>query len=124
MTLDLKVCCDTDKAVVVCRCPPLLTVHVKRFQQDMRARLSKIDGAVPFPLHLDLTPFCDPKVPLNITCLQQQCSVGHYTLLAFPHAIYVGNSIPCKLLSAPGSTGVQYTYFIPADCTLSCADMV
>ena len=46
----------------VCRCPPLLTVHVKRFQQDMRGRLSKIDGVIPFPLNLDLTPFCDPKV--------------------------------------------------------------
>ncbi|KAL0037457.1 hypothetical protein WJX79_008841 [Trebouxia sp. C0005] len=49
------------KGYSIHRCPPLLTVHVKRFQQDMRGRLSKIDGAVPFPLHLDLTPFCDPK---------------------------------------------------------------
>ena len=39
-------------------------MHVKRFQQDMRGRLSKIDGAVPFPIHLNLTPFCDPKVLL------------------------------------------------------------
>ena len=44
------------------RCPPLLTVHVKRFQQDMRGRLSKIDGAVPFPINLNLAPFCDSKV--------------------------------------------------------------
>ena len=48
----------------VCRCPPLLTVHVKRFQQDMRGRLSKIDGAVPFPINLNLNSFCDPKVLL------------------------------------------------------------
>ena len=49
-------------AAAVRRCPPLLTVHVKRFQQDMRGRLSKIEGAVPFPLTLDLSSFCDPQV--------------------------------------------------------------
>ena len=38
-------------------------MHVKRFQQDLRGRLSKIAGAVAFPINLNLTPFCDPKVP-------------------------------------------------------------
>ena len=54
-------------AAAVCRFPPLLTVHVKRFQQDMRGRLSKIEGAVPFPLALDLSSFCDPQVRCHPT---------------------------------------------------------
>lgn len=50
--------------MLTCRCPPLLTIHVKRFQQDMRGRLSKLAGRLPFTLGLDLHPFCDPKVPI------------------------------------------------------------
>ena len=45
-----------------CRAPPLLAVHLKRFQQDLRGRLSKIRGPVPFPFTLDLSSVCDPKV--------------------------------------------------------------
>lgn len=34
-------------------------VHLKRFQQNARGRLRKIGGAVAFPLHLDMGPFCE-----------------------------------------------------------------
>ena len=37
-------------------------LHLKRFQQDLRGRLRKIDGPVPFPRELDLSSFCDPEV--------------------------------------------------------------
>lgn len=47
------------------RAPEVLTLHLKRFQQDMRGRLAKIKGRVPFPADLDITPFCDPKVPIS-----------------------------------------------------------
>jgi ubiquitin carboxyl-terminal hydrolase 16/45 len=40
----------------------VLTLHLKRFQQDMRGRLQKIRGRIPFPADLDIHPFCDPKV--------------------------------------------------------------
>lgn len=47
------------------RAPALLAIHLKRFQQDMRGRLRKIDGAVTFDFDLDITPFCDPKVSIK-----------------------------------------------------------
>eukprot|EP00873_Tetraselmis_striata_P042528 jgi/Tetstr1/462792/TSEL_007743.t1 len=43
------------------RAPDLLTVHLKRFQQNMRGRLEKISGSIPFDFHLDLSQFCDPN---------------------------------------------------------------
>jgi ubiquitin carboxyl-terminal hydrolase 16/45 len=45
------------------RAPDLLTVHLKRFHQDVRGRLQKIDGGVPFDFDLDLSTFCDPEGP-------------------------------------------------------------
>lgn len=40
----------------------MLTLHLKRFQQDLSGRLRKINGSVPFPQELDLTPFCAAEV--------------------------------------------------------------
>ena len=37
-------------------------LHLKRFQQDLSGRLRKINGPMPFPRELDLSPFCDPEV--------------------------------------------------------------
>ncbi len=51
------------------RAPEVLTLHLKRFQQDMRGRLRKISGSIPFPADLDITPFCDPKVTQLIVLL-------------------------------------------------------
>ena len=48
--------------VGVRRAPEALMLHLKRFQQDLRGRLRKIDGPMPFPRELDLSPFCDPEV--------------------------------------------------------------
>ncbi|KAK9916670.1 hypothetical protein WJX75_005528 [Coccomyxa subellipsoidea] len=49
------------KGYLIHRAPEVLTLHLKRFQQDMRGRCGKINGAVPFPADLDITPYCDPK---------------------------------------------------------------
>ena len=56
----------------------MLTLHLKRFQQDLSGRLRKIDGPVPFPRKLDLSPFCDPEVklaPMNRD-MQVACAAG------------------------------------------------
>lgn len=54
--------CCSPIPMLRCRAPPLLAVHLKRFQQDLRGRLSKIRGPVPFPFTLDISSVCDPKV--------------------------------------------------------------
>ncbi len=45
--------------LVLSRGAPRVKVHLKRFQQNGRGRLRKIEGVVTFPLHLDLGPFCE-----------------------------------------------------------------
>jgi hypothetical protein len=50
---------------VVHRAPPLLVLHLKRFERNMKGTLKKIDGPVPFPFDLDLAPYLDPKVSMS-----------------------------------------------------------
>ncbi len=61
----ILVCSCCVNLVDVRRAPETLLLHLKRFQQDLSGRLRKIDGPVPFPPELDLSPFCDPEVSSN-----------------------------------------------------------
>lgn len=51
---------------LACRPPRLLTVHLKRFQMDMRGRAKKLSDSVAFGLQLDVGPWCDQQVTPNI----------------------------------------------------------
>jgi ubiquitin carboxyl-terminal hydrolase 16/45 len=52
---------DATKRVLIDKAPPILTVHLKRFSQDARGRLSKLNGHVNFRDVLDLRPYMDPR---------------------------------------------------------------
>lgn len=52
---------DANKRVLIHRAPPILTIHLKRFSQDARGRLSKLNGHVNFRETLDLKPYMDPR---------------------------------------------------------------
>ncbi|KAH8519566.1 hypothetical protein H0E87_001105 [Populus deltoides] len=52
---------DATKRVLIDKAPPILTVHLKRFSQDVRGRLSKLNGHVNFRDVLDLRPYMDPR---------------------------------------------------------------
>ncbi|CAK7328449.1 unnamed protein product [Dovyalis caffra] len=52
---------DATKRVLIDKAPPILTIHLKRFSQDARGRLSKLNGHVNFRDVLDLRPFMDPR---------------------------------------------------------------
>jgi hypothetical protein len=52
---------DATKRLLISKAPPILTVHLKRFAQDMRGRLNKLNGHVSFPETLDLRPFLDAR---------------------------------------------------------------
>jgi ubiquitin C-terminal hydrolase len=56
-----KVLRDAMKRYMVDQAPQVLTVHLKRFSQDSRGRLSKLRGHVNFDEILDLTPFIHPR---------------------------------------------------------------
>ncbi|CAN4090903.1 unnamed protein product [Withania somnifera] len=62
----VKVERDATKRILIDKAPPILTIHLKRFSQDSRGRLSKLSGHVNFRDTIDLTTFIDPR------CLQKE----------------------------------------------------
>ncbi|CAH2059739.1 unnamed protein product [Thlaspi arvense] len=50
---------DATKRVLVNKAPPVLTIHLKRFSQDARGRLSKLSGHVDFKEFIDLGQYMD-----------------------------------------------------------------
>lgn len=57
---------DATKRFLLSKAPPVLTVHLKRFAQDMHGRLSKLGGHVAFSEQLDLGPFMDQRYASKI----------------------------------------------------------
>ncbi|KAI8566747.1 hypothetical protein RHMOL_Rhmol02G0066000 [Rhododendron molle] len=57
----VKVKRDATKRILINRAPPILTIHLKRFSQDARGRLSKLNGHVVFGETIDLRPYLDPR---------------------------------------------------------------
>ncbi|KAE8731875.1 hypothetical protein F3Y22_tig00002511pilonHSYRG00527 [Hibiscus syriacus] len=58
---DVKVKRNSTKRVLVNKAPPILTIHLKRFCQDVRGRLSKLNGHVNFRETINLRPYVDPR---------------------------------------------------------------
>ncbi|KAG6530150.1 ubiquitin carboxyl-terminal hydrolase 2-like isoform X1 [Zingiber officinale] len=78
---------DATKRILISKTPPILTVHLKRFSQDARGRLSKLRGHVLFHEILDLRPYLDPRCEENENCIYSLFGVvvhsggmagGHY----------------------------------------------
>lgn len=57
----VKVKRDATKRVFIYKAPPVLTIHLKRFSQDGRGRLSKLNGHVNFREAMDIRPYIDPR---------------------------------------------------------------
>ena len=49
---------EADKRFLVQRLPPVLTLHLKRFEQRGMMRVTKNNRHVAFPRLLDMAPFC------------------------------------------------------------------
>uniref|UniRef100_A0A1D1XLJ2 Ubiquitin carboxyl-terminal hydrolase n=1 Tax=Anthurium amnicola TaxID=1678845 RepID=A0A1D1XLJ2_9ARAE len=56
---------DATKRILINKVPYILTIHLKRFSQDARGRLSKLNGHVSFPETLDLRPYMDSRCKDN-----------------------------------------------------------
>ncbi|XP_027164337.1 ubiquitin carboxyl-terminal hydrolase 2-like [Coffea eugenioides] len=52
---------DATKRILINSAPPILTIHLKRFSQDARGRLSKLNGYVQFDRTIDLKSYMDPR---------------------------------------------------------------
>lgn len=61
----VKVKRDATKRVLINKAPPILTIHLKRFSQDGRGRLSKLNGHVNFSEIIKLRPYMDPRYPFT-----------------------------------------------------------
>ncbi|KAL5542622.1 hypothetical protein UlMin_010332 [Ulmus minor] len=58
---NVKVMREAAKRVLISKAPPILTIHLKRFSQDARGRLSKLNGHVIFKEIIDLKPYMDAR---------------------------------------------------------------
>ncbi|XP_022722709.1 ubiquitin carboxyl-terminal hydrolase 1-like [Durio zibethinus] len=85
---NVKVKRNATKRVLINKAPPILTIHLKRFSQDARGRLSKLNGHVNFRETLDLRSFVDPRCEDRDNCIYHLVGVvehlgtmrgGHYT---------------------------------------------
>lgn len=65
----VKVKRDATKRVLINKAPPILTIHLKRFSQDARGRLSKLNGHVKFREEIDLKPYMDARYLLFLPCI-------------------------------------------------------
>ncbi|KAF8402102.1 hypothetical protein HHK36_013054 [Tetracentron sinense] len=57
----VKVKRDATRRIFINRAPHILTIHLKRFSQDARGRLSKLSDHVNFRDTIDLRPYMDPS---------------------------------------------------------------
>ncbi|KAL1561777.1 ubiquitin-specific protease ubp2 [Salvia divinorum] len=57
----LKAKRDATKSILISKAPAILTIHLKRFSQDARGRLSKLNGHVSFRETINLKPYMDPS---------------------------------------------------------------
>ncbi|KAF6135772.1 hypothetical protein GIB67_028628 [Kingdonia uniflora] len=62
----VKVKRDASKRILIDKAPPVLTIHLKRFNQDARGRLSKMNGHVSFLDTIDLKPYMDSRCTYNL----------------------------------------------------------
>ncbi|XP_017975224.1 PREDICTED: ubiquitin carboxyl-terminal hydrolase 2 [Theobroma cacao] len=84
---NVKVKRNATKRVLINKAPPILTIHLKRFSQDARGRLSKLNGHVNFRETIDLRPYVDARCEDIDNCIYHLMGVvehsgtmrgGHY----------------------------------------------
>nr|XP_010926760.1 ubiquitin carboxyl-terminal hydrolase 2 [Elaeis guineensis]XP_029121520.1 ubiquitin carboxyl-terminal hydrolase 2 [Elaeis guineensis] len=75
----IKVKRDATKRILIDRPPPILTIHLKRFSQDARGRLTKLRGHVSFLETLSLRPYMDPRCEEKEKCDYRLIGVVEHT---------------------------------------------
>eukprot|EP00850_Spirogloea_muscicola_P004825 SM000021S06458 [mRNA] locus=s21:474494:479944:- [translate_table: standard] len=72
---------DAMKQLLISKAPQVLTVHLKRFAQDSRGRLSKLGGHVTFNESLDISPYIDMRSLKEVakTCCYRLVGVVEHT---------------------------------------------
>ncbi|KAL0414057.1 UNVERIFIED_CONTAM: Ubiquitin carboxyl-terminal hydrolase 2 [Sesamum radiatum] len=76
---NVKVKRDATKSILINKAPSILTIHLKRFSQDARGRLSKLNGHVNFRETIDLKPYMDPRCTDKDTFIYRLVGVVEHT---------------------------------------------
>ncbi|MBA0765466.1 hypothetical protein Gotri_014661 [Gossypium trilobum] len=102
---NLKVKRNATKRVLINKAPPVLTIHLKRFCQDARGRLSKLNGHVNFRETIDLRPYLDPRCEDADNCNYSLVGVVEHsgTMRGGHYIAYVRGGEKRK-----GTTGIDY----------------
>lgn len=103
---------DATKRILIERIPPILTIHLKRFSQDGRGRISKLSGHVRFQETLDMRPFMDPRCIKDRTAYNLIGVVEHSGSMGGGHYVaYVrGNGSGSRTSTGSSSTGKTWFY--------------
>lgn len=99
----LKVVRDASKRILISRAPQVLTIHLKRFCQDVRGRLSKLNGHVKFRDTVDLKPYMDPS------CCKDRETYKYRLVGVVEHlgSMRGGHYVAYVKGGAKGSTGIE-----------------
>ena len=83
--------CPTTKQLKLWRLPPILIVHLKRFAEDARGRMHKIQSLVNFPTEdLDLSEFVSPDCDLPLEKYDLFALSNHHGILGGGHYVAHG----------------------------------
>ncbi|KAI4815571.1 hypothetical protein KUCAC02_005713 [Chaenocephalus aceratus] len=123
---------DALKQMLISSPPPVLTLHLKRFQQNGYS-ICKVNRHVQFPLILDLAPFCAVKCK-NLTEGDNQILYSLYgivehsgTMRSGHYTAYVKARPECPKLSSNGCTAEDSTrgsWFHVSDTSVQPAELV
>ncbi|KAI0510508.1 hypothetical protein KFK09_011112 [Dendrobium nobile] len=103
---------DATKRILIDRVPPILTIHLKRFSQDARGRLTKLTGHVKFQETFDMRPYMDPRCIKDQSFYRLIGVVEHSGSMSGGHYVaYVrGNGRGSRTSTGTGSAGKAWFY--------------
>ncbi|KAG0557041.1 hypothetical protein KC19_11G098300 [Ceratodon purpureus] len=101
---------DATKRFLISKAPLVLTVHLKRFAQDLHGRLSKLSGHITFKEQLDLGPFMDHRNGGEPCVYQLIGTVEHSGTMRGGH--YVAYVKGCKMEGKDACEDPSTWYYI------------
>lgn len=112
----IKVKRDATKRILIDKAPPILTVHLKRFSQDARGRISKLQGHVEFGDMVDLRPYMHPRCTEKRSCMYRLLGVVEHlgTIRGGHYVAYVRGGLKNNVETEKASSG-DFTWYHASD---------
>ncbi|KAL1807171.1 hypothetical protein ACET3Z_030239 [Daucus carota] len=111
----IKVKRDATKRILIDRAPPILTIHLKRFSQDARGRISKLQGHVDFSDMVDLGPYMHPRSAEKRSCIYRLLGVVEHlgTIRGGHYVAYIRGGL--KSMEIEKANSDDYTWYHASD---------